>query len=234
MPISVVLPAPLGPSSAKKSPCSTSRSTPAQGLDAVLVGLGEGTESNRAEHEARTHAQVSICGVPPLPRAAQQLQSAQLRLAQLQRLAAAGGADQLAPDIAAVPPSAARSSRARARPAPPGPPAARCGDAFRRQRAHAEQHPRGHAIAARQMPGQAAACGAPAPRRRGHGSSWRVPAHPCTWARRQPLPALRLRETGIQQQVGTGGQPPLRLRIQPQPVIAQQRHQPREPCGRRR
>ena len=28
MPISVVLPAPLGPSKAKKSPCSTSRSTP--------------------------------------------------------------------------------------------------------------------------------------------------------------------------------------------------------------
>ena len=41
MPIRVVLPAPLGPSSAKKSPCSTSRSTPLQRLHAVPVGLGE-------------------------------------------------------------------------------------------------------------------------------------------------------------------------------------------------
>ena len=69
MPIVVVLPAPFGPSSAKKSPSCDVEVDAAQRLDAVRVGLGQPADGERL-HEARlSHAARAGAGAAATGRA---------------------------------------------------------------------------------------------------------------------------------------------------------------------
>src|SRR5579863_7601903 len=97
IPIKVVLPAPLGPSSAKKSPCSTSRSTPRSACTPFLYVLVRAWVDNASMSggSSRRGAQLAAqlitarerlragCHRRLTRRRGQQLQAAQLRPPQL-------------------------------------------------------------------------------------------------------------------------------------------------------